>query len=128
MTAALDTSVVVRLLVGQPVGQAVAARKLIEGGLAAVSDLVVGESYFALRHHYRVPHEHAVAALRALLADPRVTATGVAREVLAAAPERDVPPGLMDRLIHADYRGAGVEFTTFDRDAASLEGGRLLSS
>jgi hypothetical protein len=32
----------------------------------------------------------------------------------------------MDRLIHADYRGDGAGIVTFDRDAARLEGARLL--
>jgi predicted nucleic acid-binding protein len=97
--AGLDTSVVVRLLVGEPAAQAEAARRMLDTAPSTgVSDLVVGEAYFALRHHYRVPHAETVRALRALLADARVEATGVAREVLAAAPESDTAPGLMDRL------------------------------
>lgn len=54
MTIGLDTSVVVRLLIGEPVEQAAAARRLLDEqprGSCAISDMVVGEAYFALRHH-----------------------------------------------------------------------------
>jgi predicted nucleic acid-binding protein len=125
----LDTSVVVRLLVGEPADQAEAARALLyeerEQGVA-VSDLVIGEAYFALRYHYRVPHQAAIGALRGLLADPRVNATGVGRSVLASVGDRGGVPGLMDRLIHADYRREASGMVTFDRAAGRLEGARLL--
>ena len=128
MRAGLDTSVVVRLLVGEPVPLAESARRLLDTpGPAAVSDLVVGEAYFALRHHYRVPHADALRALRALLGDARIETTGVAREVLAAALEADSPPGFMDRLIHGDYRRDGVPVMTFDRAAARLPGATLVA-
>ena len=132
MTLGLDTSVAVRLLVGEPAEQAEAARRLLDvsgaADPAAVSDLVVDETYFALRHHYRVPHGRAVAAIRALLADARVGPTGVALEVLDALSEEETTPGLVDRLIHRDYRRHGLELLTFDRDAAKLEGARLIQA
>lgn len=122
MSLALDTSVVLRLLTGSPPEQAAAARAVVERAAApvAVSDLVAGESYFALRHHYRVPHGEAVAALASLLADPRVQASGVAPAVLnalAASPARG-GPGLMDQPIAADYARDGHRLLTFDRDLA----------
>ena len=130
MTPGLDTSVVIRLLVGEPAHQAAVARRALEGqprGSVAVSDLVVGESYFALRHHYGVPHGRAVAALAALLADARIRSPGVARQVLAKMSDRDSGPGLMDRLIHAGYQQDDVALLTFDRIAARLPGAQLLS-
>jgi predicted nucleic acid-binding protein len=130
VTVGLDTSAAVRLLVGEPREQAEAARRLLDmsgkADPAAVSDLVVGETYFALRHHYRVPHRRAVGAMRALLWDARIGPTGVALEVLDALPDKETAPGLMDRLIHADYRRHGLELRTFDRDAAKLERARLI--
>ena len=132
MTVGLDTSVAVRLLIGEPAEQAEAARRLLDvsgaADPAAVSDLVVGETYFALRHHYQVPHGRAVAAIRALLADARVGPTGVALEVLNALSEEETTPGLMDRLIHGDYQRHGLELLTFDRDAAKLEGAQLIQA
>ena len=129
MTRGLDTSVVVRLLVGEPVEQAVAAQRAIEGasrGSFAISDLVIGESYFALRHHYDVPHRKAIAALTALVSDPRIRSVGVAASVLANLPEKETGAGLMDRLIHGGYELEGMMLLTFDRSAARLPGAQLL--
>jgi hypothetical protein len=36
-------------------------------------------------------------------------------------------PGLIDRLIHGDYRRVGALLMTFDRDAARLAGATLIS-
>lgn len=126
-TLGLDTSVVLRLLVGVPAGEAAAARRLVDTATAplVVSDLVVAESYFALRHHYAVPHRAAIAALGTLLADTRLRASGVARAILAHATSE--APGLMDRLIHADYRHEGASLATFDRDAAKLNDAHLVA-
>jgi predicted nucleic acid-binding protein len=61
MSVALDTSVILRLLTGEP--EALAGRALVEvqelprGGEAlVVSDLVVSEVYFALQYHYDMPN------------------------------------------------------------------------
>jgi predicted nucleic acid-binding protein len=125
----LDTSIVLRLLVGEPQAQSRAAYELLcaADSPAAISDLVVSESYFALRHHYVVPHRKAVAALLALLGDARVLATGIAAEVLREMADEG-PPGLMDRLIHADYEHRGASMHTFDRQAARLTNVTLLSA
>ena len=112
MTLGLDTSVVVRLLIGQPAEQAEAARHLVDDqprGTCAISDIVVGEAYFALRHHYLVPHARAVGALSALLADPRLRSTGVARHVLARMSGKESGAGLIDRLIHGGYEHDNIE-------------------
>jgi predicted nucleic acid-binding protein len=130
MSIGLDTSVVLRLLTGMPEEQAECARAELahERDPAAVSDLVVAETYFALRHHYSVPHAEAVKALDALLADARVHSSGVALRVLAD-PSTRVPkprPGVVDRLIHAEYRRDALDVMTFDRDLARLPGVRML--
>ena len=129
MTQGLDTSVVVRLLVGEPVGQVRTAQVAIESaprGSIAVSDMVIGEAYFALRHHYDVPHRKAIAALAEMLSDPRIRSTGVARRVLANMPDKDAGDGLMDRLIHGGYEVEEMVLLTFDRGAARLPGAHLL--
>ena len=130
MTRGLDTSVVVRLLVGVPVDQALAARQAIEReprGSVAVSDLVIGETYFALRHHYDVPHRKAIAALTALASDARIRCSGVAGRVLANMPDTKDGAGLMDRLIHGGYQSEGMTLLTFDRGAARLPDATLLA-
>ncbi len=97
-------------------------------GSCVISDMVVGEAYFALRHHYVVPHARAVAALSALVADSRIRTTGVAKQVLAHMPDRESGAGLMDRLIHGDYARDNVEMVTFDRAAARLSEARRLDT
>lgn len=127
MSRGLDATVVVRLLTGVPPEQAAAARALVEmaAGQVVVSDLVVAESYRALRHHYGVPHREAVHALRQLVNDPRIRPTGIAPEVLQEA-EPAGGAGLMDRLIHADYGLAAASLHTFDRQCARLPGATLM--
>ena len=131
MSLGLDTSVTLRLLTGQPPSQAEAARALVASAAApvAISDLVVAETYFALRHHYAVPHAEAVRALHALLSDDRIRSSGIARAVLAGAVAQGASksqPGLLDRLIHADYARDDLQLVTFDRELARLGGARRL--
>jgi predicted nucleic acid-binding protein len=123
----LDTSVVLRLLVGAPEEQTAAARRFLEESREPllVSDLVIAESYHALRHHYDVPHAAAVDFLIHLTGNPRIRATGNARQVLADARGRE-SLGLVHRLIHAAYRTGGADLLTFDRGAARLNRARLL--
>lgn len=133
MTAGLDTSVVVQLLIGEPEAQAVSAKRWLERevevgrGPVYLSDLVVSESYFALRHHYGVPHADALRALRALVADERIRAGEASTQVLNNSDAAAAQPGFMDRLIHQQYREAGLDFATFDQAAAQLPGAILLS-
>jgi predicted nucleic acid-binding protein len=123
----MDTSVVLRLLTGEPAVQAEVARRHVEQRDApvAVDALVVGESYFALRHHYAVPHNEAVDALLALLASERIVSAAEVRDALSAARDGG-QPGVMDRLILAAAQREGRELLTFDRRLARLDGTRLL--
>ena len=69
MTFGLDTSVVLRLLTGQP--QELAARTLAryQEGIANgdsfyVSDIVASETYYAIQYHYGKTKEEALSALK----------------------------------------------------------------
>lgn len=132
MTVGLDASVVVRLLIGEPQEQASEARRWLEDVVRAggepvhLSDLVVGESYFALRHHYAVPHNDALQALHALATDHRIRADSPSSAVLRDPRARDPRPGFMDRLIHQRYRADGLGMATFDKQAANLPGASLV--
>ena len=127
MSVAIDTSVVLRLLTGVPHAQAEAARLYLErcDAPVAIDALVVGESYFALRHHYQVPHREAVSALIALLSSERIQAPAALRHALATARD-DEEPGVMDRLILAAARVDDRALLTFDKRLARLEGAQLL--
>lgn len=132
MSAGLDTSVVVRLLVGEPKPQAAVARNFLERRSAAgegpsrVSDLVVSEVFFALVHHYRVPAAEAVGAMNALFEDERVAPSPLARVVLAIPGVATGRPGLADRLIHGQYSDEGASLVTFDKAAGRRPGAQLL--
>lgn len=131
MKAGLDTSVVLRLLLGQPADQATRAvsflNELSRGNhQAVVSDLVVAEAYFALQHHYGVSKQDARQGLRRLFADGEIEPLGAAAKVLAAEGMASAKPGFVDRLIHGAYAGAANQMVTFERAAGKLKSVRVL--
>ena len=126
----IDTSVLVRLLTGDPPAEfnrcAVALRDLIETEDAVIlaSNQVIAEAYIVVQHHYGVSRADARAGLLDVLRSGLV-APANGRPVLTAI-EAPRSPGLMDRLIANDYRDLGIEALTLDRRMASLPGARLL--
>jgi predicted nucleic acid-binding protein len=124
VTIGLDTSVVVRLLVGLPEALARAARQRLErateeGETILVSDLVIAEAYHALQYHYAIPKAEARSLLR------RFVESGVVRlepAASAAALAAKGGAGLVDRLIHARYRSVGAVTLTLERRQGRLEG------
>ena len=131
MAIGLDTSVVLRLLVGVPEAQARVAQRRLEqaieqGEAVIVCDLVIAEAYYALQFHYDVPKAEARRMLM------RFVRSGVATveprnagEVLA----QTSGAGLVDRLIHTRHRALGAVTLTFERKLGALEGAvRLRSS
>lgn len=126
----IDTSILVRLLTGEPPAEftrcADALRHLIEAESAVVlaSNQVIGEAYIAVQHHYGVSRADARAALLSVL-QSGLLAPQNGREVLTAI-ETSGHPGLLDRLIADDYAGTRLEVLTLDRRMATLPGVRLL--
>jgi predicted nucleic acid-binding protein len=128
----LDTSVVLRLLIGEPRALAEVARRRIERALVGgekviVTDLVVAETFHALKHHYDVPHAMALGQLQAFFkagivqVDPVGAAGALGQGAKGHA-------GVVDRLIVARHRALGATTATFDRRQARLEGGMLLQA
>ena len=120
----IDTSVLVRLLTGEPpedfeycVSQ---LRVLIEDDGAEVfaSNQVIGEAYVAVQHHYGVSKTDARAGLLDVLRSGLVSPLN-GRAVFEAL-QAVGGPGLFDRLIADEYARAGVEVLTLDRKMASL--------
>lgn len=131
MKVGLDTSVVLRLLTGEPETQARRAleevQELMGNGTALlVSDLVMAEVYFALQYHYGVPKAEALRLIAKFLADSGVKALGVASTVLMVPNLASVNPGFVDRLIHAEYMHSVKEIITFEKAAVRLTGVRVL--
>lgn len=126
----LDTSVLLRLLVGAPPLQAQRALSFVEaeaseGRLCLVSDLVVSEAYFALQYHYKVPKDEAQRALLKLLESGLVAPTGQSALALREAESTSSKPGFVDRMIALQY--SPHQMATFEKAAARLPNARLLS-
>ena len=124
-TASLDTSVVVRLLVGQPTEQYRRATHFLRERLATqnsvhVSDLVLAEVYFALQGFYQLPKTDALAALALFVQHSGVTVTPVARTVLAVRKLATAKPGFVDRLIHGTSHAEGHTLITFEKASKKL--------
>ena len=127
-TLGLDTSVVVRLLVGLPADQSTRARERLEQALEAgtrilVTDLVIAETYHALHHHYGMPRQETRALLE------RFVSSGIVKldpETSLPALAQATGAGLVDRLIHARHRALAAVTLTFDRRHAQLEGAERL--
>lgn len=119
----LDTSIVLRLLVGTPVDQAQRALEFVEscsaqGIRVVVSDLVIQETYHALCHHYQVPVKEAVECLLDFLTSEMIIGTGHALAVLQEYPWSG--PGFADRLIRRDILTHASTILTFDRKFSQL--------
>ena len=131
MKVGLDTSVVLRLLLGQPADQSQRAVAFLEevarrGDQAIISDLVVAETYFALQYHYGVPKKEALAAMRRMFADGEIESQGVAAEVLATEGLASAKPGFVDRLSQGAYVAAGGSMATFEKASGRLKSVRVL--
>ena len=126
----IDTSVLVRLVTGQPPD----LFRLCVERLSALCDAdtevvasnqVIGEAYVTLQHHYGVSKEKARAELHTTLTSGLVAPLNghAVLDALAASGGA----GLFDRLIAEGYARAGMETLTLDRQMASLPQARLVA-
>lgn len=117
----LDTSVVVRYLVGTPVGQARRAARLIDDDDVdcGVSIVALAECAHVLRTQYQVGQRDIIEALIAFVQRANVTVVDLAADVLVETlvRARDLPGRpIPDALIVAASRAAGaLPLATFDR-------------
>lgn len=131
MNVGLDTSVLVRLLVGEPVEQFKRAEAHLDelhrrGGQAIVSDFVAAETYFALQYHYDISKADALRFLKDAFASGEVQGDGVAAEILKEPQLASVKPGFIDRIIHAQYLRNAAEVLSFEKSAAKLKSVRVI--
>jgi predicted nucleic-acid-binding protein len=120
----LDTSVVLRLMLGVPTDQAERAMDFIEeceqGQVTVyVSDLVVLETFHALRHHYNVPVKEAAETLFDFLSSPPIQTRSHSLSVLKEYAGKGA--GLADRLIRKEYLDYVSTVVTFDKKFGRLE-------
>lgn len=127
----IDTSILVRLATGEPEADfestVAALTHLVERDHAAifVANMVVGEAYIALQHHYGVPKPDAKSALSSVLSSGLVAPSGGQAVLDALASRKGC--GLMDRLIALQYAAEDSEALTLDRKMAALPNATLLS-
>lgn len=126
----IDTSVLVRLLVGEPAAdfedcvRTLSALIEDDGAEVFASNQVIGEAYVAVQHHYGVTRADARTGLLDVLRSGLVAPLN-GRAVLEALDATD-GAGLFDRLIADEYARAGMEVLTLDRQMAALPGARRL--
>lgn len=131
MKVGLDTSVVLRLIIGHPEDQTRVAISFLDeirraGHQAVVNDLVIAEAYYAAQYHYGVPKAAALDALHRMFQAGEIIATGPAARILSMSGLASAKPGFVDRLIHASYTDSGQTMATFEKSAAKLERVRVL--
>jgi predicted nucleic-acid-binding protein len=129
----LDTSVLVRVLTGEPRELALVALDYLLDRQKAkdrvlVSDWVLAETYYALQHHYRASKKDTLKALSDFMIGSGVEGTGEAAEVLSIQNLESAKPGFIDRVIHRSYLRSGAEeVATFEKAAAKLPRFRVLA-
>ena len=127
---AIDTSVLVRLLTGEPETDYALCvsklRALIEDEDAELfaSNQVIGEAYIAVQHHYGVSKDEARDGLLNVLRSGLVAPLN-GGSALAAIDARQ-EAGLLDRLITDDYARVGLSVLTLDRKMSALPSAQRL--
>ena len=127
----LDTSVLIRLLVGEPQDQHLAAmnflsEQLRQGVEVHVADLVLAEAYYALQSYYGMPKADALHALLLFVRHAGVSVSPSAVSVLSMPNLATANPGFVDRLIHGASHSAGHTLVTFEKAAKKLPSTKLL--
>lgn len=121
---ALDTSVLVRYLVGEPAAQARRAAVLIDDAdqPVAVSVVALAECAHVLRSQYGVEQGDIIEALIGLVQRQNVQVLGLRTEILVemlvrarSLPGRPIPDAM---IVAAAIAGQALPLATFDRGQA----------
>ena len=122
----LDTTVILRLLTGEPQNQFAKSKQFIATQLNThkklfVSDLVIAEAYFALQYHYEVPKKEALVQLSNIFSSGIIhPAPGsVCSKVLRDAPQHNA--GFVDQVIYEQYCLFADQVVSFDKAMSELE-------
>ena len=114
--AALDTNVVVRLIIGDDAAQARVAEALVASEPCTVAPSVLMECVWVLRASYRLDATLIASCVRDLLALENIDALD---PVLTQQALRGYEAGLdFADALHAAQRRDGDRFATFDRQLA----------
>jgi len=129
----IDTSVVMRLLVQEPLAQYICAADFLEEKLVGkatvfVCDLPLAEAYYALQTFYRVPKAKALELLAGFVKTPGISVSPHALAVLSLPNLASHKPGFVDRLIHGTAHAAGQTLVTFEKAAKKLPATLVLTA
>lgn len=130
---AIDTNVLVRLLVEDDIAQGEQAERFIAsesgvGNSVLISLLVLLETEWVLRSRYEFPKAKIIEALAALLDTQSFDVEDDGAVARALYLWRDVTAGFADCLIAERHLSLGAQATlTFDKKAAKRAGMQLLS-
>lgn len=125
MSLGIDTSVLVRLLVGEPAPLTAKAKaRLLDAHRlrqpVVVSDLVISEAYFALKFHYDFESADICAALLAMLTSGLVQPEPGSAALAVLQARIPGKAGFVDRLIQARYEADGMTTLTLDKAQAKI--------
>ena len=132
MTFGLDTSVVLRLLTGQPQDLAAKALERYQDGIAAgddfsVSDLVAAESYYAIQHHYGKSKEEALDALRSFSSGDGISFSQNFEAAINKPNIHKASPGFVDRMLVSGYGETGQITLSCEKSFRRLPGTEVIS-
>ena len=132
MTFGLDTSVVLRLLTGQPQDLAAKALERYQDGIAAgddfsVSDLVAAESYYAIQHHYGKSKEETLDALRSFSSGDGISFSQNFEAAINTPNIHKASPGFVDRMLVSGYGENGQITLSCEKSYRRLPGTEVIS-
>ena len=127
MKPAIDASVLVRLIIGEPLAQAKAAADLIrEKGPVVCNDVVFTEVWFALKEHYGFKSSEALLALRTALESGAIIPEPHSG-IEAALTEGPGKAGFVDRLLVGKNASMNLITFTFDHAQGKLPNARRIA-
>jgi predicted nucleic acid-binding protein len=121
----IDTSILVRLVTGLPEQQFEATLEQLsdmverQGAQLVATNMVIGEAYIAMQHHYGLAKADVRKGLLDTLSSGLI-APANGSEVLNVIKAAARGCGLMDRLIAQDCEQQNLKVLTLDRKMAGL--------
>ena len=126
MTYGLDTSVVLRIITGEPADLAEKVQSRLTAMIEAgdrifISYLTVSEAYYALQHFYGHTKENCIKALRAMSECNGFVFSDEAKTALDTPDAWKASPGLVDRMIAGEYAAQGHNTISCEKDFRKLD-------
>ena len=132
MKYGLDTSVILRVITGEPpvlAGKVDAhiAEAVANGDEFEVSELPASEAYYSLQHFYGRTKEEAIMGLRSLANEEGISFSPEAKAALDTPEAWKASPGFVDRMIAAGYAAKGFVTVSCEKDFRKLDFTEVIS-